>query len=200
MESSRFVCRQCQRRKGRREFHAPTALRKKRTIEDEKGYQFSIDELESKDRAEYSTLSPNDQEAFRDMRKQMHAIINDPSSMAEAQNLTSQSVANADRDAPVFERERRPRTKPGFWNMGEVEREDSGEDEPFEGDDLPELGHAELEQHREMREYARIAAWEMPLLSSMSGLLFLCASRVAKVHHSQSQSLPPCLERIWTSP
>ena len=60
-----------------------------------------------------------------------------------------------------------PRIKPGLMSMGEVEEQDSGEDEEFEGDDISSLGHGELEQHREMRDYARIAAWEMPLLSSM---------------------------------
>ncbi|KAG0645897.1 37S ribosomal [Hyphodiscus hymeniophilus] len=50
-----------------------------------------------------------------------------------------------------------------------------GEQEPFEDDDfdmetnlledMNSLAHGELEQHREMRHYARLAAWEMPLLS-----------------------------------
>jgi small subunit ribosomal protein S35 len=51
-----------------------------------------------------------------------------------------------------------------------------GEDEPWESDDIMEddqddittLGHGELERHREMRHYARLIAWEMPLLSSTS--------------------------------
>ena len=51
--------------------------------------------------------------------------------------------------------------------MGE-ESEDLGGDEDFEGDDLPATGHAELDAHRELREFARIAAWEAPLLSSTS--------------------------------
>jgi small subunit ribosomal protein S35 len=56
--------------------------------------------------------------------------------------------------------------RPGLMAMGEVDEVDVGEDETFKGDDMTSLGHAELDQHREMREYARIAAWEMPLLSS----------------------------------
>ncbi|KAF2238158.1 hypothetical protein EV356DRAFT_417195, partial [Viridothelium virens] len=38
----------------------------------------------------------------------------------------------------------------------------------FEGDDLTATGHAELDAHRELREFARIAAWEMPLLSKLA--------------------------------
>ena len=59
------------------------------------------------------------------------------------------------------------RFQPGLMALGEDDEEEEGEDEIFEGDDMTSLGHGHLEQHREIREYARIAAWEMPLLSSM---------------------------------
>ena len=59
-----------------------------------------------------------------------------------------------------------PRLKLGFFSMGEEDPVATGEDEEFEGDDITFLAHGDLEQHRELREYARIAAWEMPLLSS----------------------------------
>ena len=41
------------------------------------------------------------------------------------------------------------------------------EEKPWEFDDISSAGHAELDQHREAREYARIAAYEMPLLARM---------------------------------
>jgi hypothetical protein len=62
---------------------------------------------------------------------------------------------------------RREREDPGFFNYGE-EGQGVGEDEEFQGDDLSAAGHAEVEQHRELREYARLAAWELPLLHSTS--------------------------------
>ncbi|KAF2690033.1 hypothetical protein K458DRAFT_412878 [Lentithecium fluviatile CBS 122367] len=55
--------------------------------------------------------------------------------------------------------------KPGFWAEGE---ESMGPDEDYYGDDLTSLGHGELEQHRELREYARLIAWELPLLSQLA--------------------------------
>lgn len=56
--------------------------------------------------------------------------------------------------------------KQTFMNMGEPEPfEDDFPEE--EEDDISTIGHQELEHHREMREYARLAAWEMPLLASM---------------------------------
>lgn len=50
--------------------------------------------------------------------------------------------------------------------MGEIDEQGSGEDDEFDGDDITSIAHGELEQHREIRDYARIAAWEMPMLSS----------------------------------
>lgn len=63
------------------------------------------------------------------------------------------------------------RIKLGLMSMGEVDEYESGEDELFEGDDMSSIAHGELQQHRDLRQYARIAAWEMPLLSSMSPIL-----------------------------
>ena len=45
------------------------------------------------------------------------------------------------------------------------------EEKEWQFDDISSAGHDELEQHREAREYARIAAYEMPLLHRTS-LLF----------------------------
>lgn len=58
-----------------------------------------------------------------------------------------------------------PRRDDGFFNEGE--KEDIGPDDEFNEDDISSHAHAELEQHREIREYARLAGWEMPLLASM---------------------------------
>ena len=38
----------------------------------------------------------------------------------------------------------------------------------FDQNDISSLAHRELEQHRELREIVRLAAWEMPLLSSLA--------------------------------
>lgn len=65
--------------------------------------------------------------------------------------------------------EREPRWAEGFWALDE-ERDDPGEDPEFENDDITSTAHGELEQHREMREYARIMAWDMPLLYSRVSL------------------------------
>jgi len=62
----------------------------------------------------------------------------------------------------------RKKLKQTFMNMGEAEPWEDEEANMLQDDwdDMPTLAHGELEQHREMRHYARLAAWEMPLLSS----------------------------------
>lgn len=58
-----------------------------------------------------------------------------------------------------------PKWPPGFFSMDE-ERDDPGEDPEFENDDITSTAHGELEQHRELREFARVMVWDMPLLFS----------------------------------
>ncbi|KAF2426473.1 hypothetical protein EJ08DRAFT_593660 [Tothia fuscella] len=70
-------------------------------------------------------------------------------------------------DEEIREERKDRKEDPGFFNYGE-ENEDVGEDEDFQGDDLPSAGHGEVDQHRELREYARLAAWELPMLHKLA--------------------------------
>ncbi|KAK2625205.1 hypothetical protein QTJ16_005574 [Diplocarpon rosae] len=63
---------------------------------------------------------------------------------------------------------RRKRLKETFMNMGEQEPWEDEYTMEDDDDDMNSLAHGELEQHREMRHYARLAAWEMPLLSKLA--------------------------------
>jgi hypothetical protein len=69
---------------------------------------------------------------------------------------------------PVFEwQKRQERIPKTFLNEGEDKAIDGfPEYDEEDDDDIPTLAHGELEHHREMRHYARLAAWEMPMLSS----------------------------------
>ena len=70
---------------------------------------------------------------------------------------------------PPSEAPRKKKLKNTFLNMGDPEpfEDDDFEFEADTHEELSSLAHGELEHHREMRHYARLAAWEMPLLSSM---------------------------------
>jgi small subunit ribosomal protein S35 len=65
----------------------------------------------------------------------------------------------------MIEEDDRRKVAAGFWAEGE---ESMGPDEDYYGDDLTSHGHGELKQHRMLREYNRLVAWEMPLLGRTS--------------------------------
>lgn len=76
------------------------------------------------------------------------------------------------------------RVKSGFWAEGE---ESMGADEDYFGDDITSHGHGELQKHRELREYARLIAWELPLLSRR----FICVLiGTMNVHTNMHQNWP----------
>jgi small subunit ribosomal protein S35 len=80
------------------------------------------------------------------------------------------------------------RRKRSFLNMGETEdfaEEEDNDDAP----DISSIAHGELEAHREKRHYARLAAWEMPLLSSKS----------SNLAHFQKPSLSIVTEQLLIS-
>ncbi|KAK0644496.1 mitochondrial ribosomal subunit protein-domain-containing protein [Cercophora newfieldiana] len=62
-------------------------------------------------------------------------------------------------------------SKTAFWNEAEPDTDlitdEVGEDD-FEENDMTSMAHGKLEEHREYREYARIAVWEMPLLAKFA--------------------------------
>jgi len=60
-------------------------------------------------------------------------------------------------------------------------------DSAYEDDEISSLGHAELDQHRELREMIRLAAWEMPMLSQF-----------AQPYHSPSPAEQPLRWRYTT--
>jgi small subunit ribosomal protein S35 len=64
------------------------------------------------------------------------------------------------------------KVKPGFWAEGEEDEMAEVEDEEQKDDAITSMAHTQLEEHRELREYARIVAWDMPSLSSMLYDLF----------------------------
>jgi hypothetical protein len=54
-----------------------------------------------------------------------------------------------------------------FWDEDEddVDLISDDDSDEFDENDMTDIAHAKLEEHREQRAYARLAIWEMPLLS-----------------------------------
>lgn len=100
-----------------------------------------------------------------------------------------------DEDFDIEEDDKR-KAAMGFWAEGE---ESMGPDEDYYGDDLTSHGHGELQQHRELREYARLIAWELPLLSRTFGNIPDGKHRLTSHQISPSPSHPPQQQRPFAS-
>ncbi|KAL8780421.1 MAG: hypothetical protein Q9194_000920 [Teloschistes cf. exilis] len=147
-----------------------------RVIEDEdallppsnKGpYKFDYNQLSDEERKHYDLLSPEEKTQYQDAEKTIFDHMNSPAVESKLQSEIGQAVHEVNLETP-----RDPaipeKIKEGLFAMGETDPQDTGEDGDFEGNDITSTAHGELEQHREMREYARIAAWEMPMLSKLA--------------------------------
>ena len=130
-------------------------------------FKFDINTLDPDERAEYDLLSPSEKKEVEEDHIAMHVHMTSPEVEAELNAEIAQAAFEVQQEYPS-DNVRPKRITPGLMAMGEVDEQGSGEDEEYKGDDISSLAHGELEQHREKREYARIAAWEMPLLSSTS--------------------------------
>ena len=91
----------------------------------------------------------------------------DPSYWKEAQRKGQTGIPilpNAELLPDEFDElpESAQRVKQGFWAEGE---ESMGPDEDYYADDITSDGDGVLQQHRYLRKYARLVAWELPLLS-----------------------------------
>ncbi|KAL8763039.1 MAG: hypothetical protein Q9184_001066 [Pyrenodesmia sp. 2 TL-2023] len=123
--------------------------------------------LDPQARQQYDLLSPEERAQYQKEEQAAYEHLNSPAVESEMQGLVNQAVYDISKETP---RDREPpeRIRPGLMAMGEVDEQGSGEDDEFDGDDITSIAHGELEQHREIRDYARISAWEMPMLSKLA--------------------------------
>ncbi|KAL2009898.1 hypothetical protein VTN00DRAFT_5705 [Thermoascus crustaceus] len=131
--------------------------------------EYSPDKLSKEERSMYEMLSPEDRELFDAENRKFVEEYNDPEKRAAAFAEIERAVAQVEREEPMRFEDVRDKSR-GFWAEEEDDEfalvEDG--DEEFKDDEITSMAHAELELHREMREYARIAAWDMPLLSKFA--------------------------------
>lgn len=129
--------------------------------------EYSPDLLSKDERSMYDMLSPQERALFDEQNRRIVENFNDPAKRAAIFSDIDKKVAQIEREEPMRFEDVRDRSR-GFWSEEEDDEfalvEDG--DEEFNDDEITSMAHAELELHREMREYARIAAWDMPLLNS----------------------------------
>lgn len=133
----------------------------------------TVADLDSEQRADYDSLSKPDQEKYLGLQNHLAAIFESE----EASEALDDLVDKVDREV---EKETEPLDFPdvplapsqeGFWALDEPDEFGQVEDDEEELDesDISSIAHSELEVHREVREYTRVAAWDMPLLQRKLG-------------------------------
>ncbi|KAJ5892433.1 hypothetical protein N7504_009124 [Penicillium tannophilum] len=159
--------------------------------------EYSPDSLSKEARSMYDMMSPEERAAFDAENRRIVADFNDVSKrtavFAELEKMSNQ----IDREEDMRFEDIRTKSR-GFWAEDEDDElalvEDG--DEEINDDEITSMAHASMEVHREMREYARIAAWDMPMLSSMIDLFILrsrakfanCSGRTRKPLHLAPQN------------
>ncbi|EAW10767.1 mitochondrial 37S ribosomal protein mS35 [Aspergillus clavatus NRRL 1] len=130
---------------------------------------YSPDMLSKEERSMYDMLSPEERELFDAEQRRLVQEFNDHSKRAAAFAEIDKSVRDLEKEVGL-RFEDLPEKNKGFWAEEEDDEfalvEDGDED--FHDDEITSMAHAEVELHREIREYARITAWDMPLLSKLA--------------------------------
>ncbi|KAI0108306.1 mitochondrial ribosomal protein [Daldinia grandis] len=103
-----------------------------------------------------------------EMERALRAASRDPD--FEASTRLQEQILNS-ANLILSDAQRVPRLRSTFWHDEEEDTDlitDERNEDEFNEDDIMSIAHGKLEEYREQREYARIAAWEMPLLSKLA--------------------------------
>ncbi len=141
-----------------------------------KTHYLTIEDLEDDARAEFDRASPEEQQEWREGLRALSEVDDTASFTDELDAMEediTRDVEEIDRETPFAFPEHRPnKNNAGFW--ADEEHDELGQvfddDDDFQADDMTTTAHAQLDLHRDMREYQRRIAWDMPLLSSMGPL------------------------------
>ncbi|KAJ5990036.1 hypothetical protein N7499_010562 [Penicillium canescens] len=131
--------------------------------------EYSPDLMTKELRSMYDLMSPEERADFDAENTRMVAEFNDPAKRSAAFALIEKELQQIDKAEDLRFEDIRPRT-PGFWaedDPDEMAQVEDG-DEEVNDDEITSMAHTEMELHREMREYARITAWDMPMLSKLA--------------------------------
>lgn len=132
-----------------------------------------IDELNAESRAEYETLAPEEQSDYLLRVAHFRAVDElDPNGGAMDEDEADKMIAHINRAEPI-ELEPRPAKNAasgmGYWAEDEEDEADqvADNDDDWDQSMITSVAENELQLHREIRQYTRAVAWEMPLLASM---------------------------------
>lgn len=115
----------------------------------------------------YDMMAPDQRAEFDAENRRMVAEFNDVGKRAAMFAELDKKVNQIDKEEDLRFEDIRTKQR-GFWaedDPDELAQVEDG-DEEINDDEITSMAHSEMELHREVREYARIAAWDMPMLSS----------------------------------
>ncbi|KAJ6126792.1 hypothetical protein N7523_002404 [Penicillium sp. IBT 18751x] len=131
--------------------------------------EYSPDLLSKEDRSMYDMMAPEERAQFDAENRRLVAEFNDIEKRAAMFAELDKKVNQIDKEEDLRFEDIRGKQR-GFWaedDPDEFAQVEDG-DEEINDDEITAMAHAELELHREVREYARIAAWDMPMLSKLA--------------------------------
>ncbi|KAK5952840.1 37S ribosomal protein S24, mitochondrial [Knufia fluminis] len=128
---------------------------------------YTVADLDADERAHYETLSKDDQNQYMAVQNHVKAIMESEEVQTIAEDQARVAARQIERTGinPNFLEERNLQAlKDGYWQ--EDEDDEFGvvpdDDDEFSEDLITSVAESQLEVHREVREYTRIAAWELP--------------------------------------
>lgn len=162
---------------------------------------FTIEDLDETARTAFDRSSPEEQQELRDALK----ILGEDDSTASSNTISEEmdaeialEVESLERDQPLrMGDEKLPKNHGGFWADGEDDdfSQVEDQDDDFHDDDMTTVAHAQLDLHRDMRQYQRRIAWDMPLLRSayltrpLKPRSLMCEALANRSQNSQSPSI-----------
>ncbi|PYH46780.1 mitochondrial 37S ribosomal protein mS35 [Aspergillus saccharolyticus JOP 1030-1] len=132
--------------------------------------EYSPETLDPQTRSMYDLMSPEERQAFDAANKRLVSEFNDPEKRKSRVAQLEKKVADLEKRDPWTLGSDFQKKKLDFWADEEIDPMGMvpDMDDDFNDDDITSMAYAELEEHREIREYARIAAWDMPSLSKLA--------------------------------
>jgi small subunit ribosomal protein S35 len=137
----------------------------------------TVNDLFPEAREEYETLSEPEKQKYMALQNHYAAVAENLQSESTHEDRTMTMALDGElarEDDLSFPVVGLRGNEVGYWAGGEKEDEFSAvedADDDQDVSDLTSVAHSELEVHREVREYTRVAAWDMPLLQRKSQVI-----------------------------
>ncbi|KAI1621144.1 mitochondrial ribosomal subunit protein-domain-containing protein [Exophiala viscosa] len=131
----------------------------------------SVADLDRQERADYEVLTKPQQEEYLALQNHYAAMFESIDADPAMDDIAMQVDRQVDSEVePLdFPEDQLPRRDMNFWAVDEDDEFGQVEEEaPWDDSAITSVAHSELEVHREVREYTRVIAWDMPLLNQFA--------------------------------